>query len=138
MAKQDELQELLSELYSIDKELYLIKGVAALLSWDKTVNLPPKAFSQRADQEALINVQAHELFTSKRVTALVNQLSQKKFYDKLSGIDKAKIDIYNWRLKKLLKVPKSHVEEYITATSIAHHAWEDARNKESFRYWFRN
>jgi len=128
----EQLSKLLEEFNAIEKELALLKGVLALLNWDRDVNLPKKAFNQRANQETLISVQVHNLFTSKKLTTLIKKLSKKSVYSKLSNNDKARIDLYNWKLKKLLKVPKEHIEEYTQTLSLAHHAWQDARTKESY------
>jgi carboxypeptidase Taq len=127
-----EVSKVLKELNSIEKELSLLRGIYALLNWDKDVNLPKKAFEQRADQETLISVQIHELLTSKKLVSIIKILSQKSIYSKLSKLDKVRVDLYNWKLKKQLKVPKSHVEEYTKVLSLAHNAWVNARNKESY------
>ncbi len=126
------LSVILTEFNALEKESSLLQGISALLQWDEDVNLPKKAFEQRADQEALISVQIHELLTSKKTVSLIRNLSQKNIYAKLSTFDKARVDLYNWKLKKQLNVPKEHVEEYTKTLSIAHNAWVNARNKESY------
>jgi len=132
MNTKNNLQKILKDLNSIEKELSLLRGISALLNWDKDVNMPKKAFEQRADQETLISVQIHELLTSKKLVSIIKTLSQKSIYSKLSDLDKAKVDLYNWKLKKQLKVPKAHIEEYTKVLSITHNAWVNARTKESY------
>lgn len=128
----DEISKLLKELDVVEKELAILKGISALLNWDRDVNLPKKAVDQRADQEMLISVKIHDLFTSKKFVNLIKKLSKKTLYSKLSDLDKKRIDLYNWKLKKVLTIPKSHVEEYSKTLSLAHNAWVSARTKESY------
>jgi carboxypeptidase Taq len=125
--------KLLEEFNSVEKEISLLKGISALLDWDRNVNLPKKAYEQRADQEALISVKVFDLLTSKKTINLVKSLSQKNIYNKLSYIDMKRVDLYNWKLKKILNVPKKHVEEYVRLLSVANHTWEEARNNESYK-----
>jgi carboxypeptidase Taq len=125
--------KLLSGFNSIEKEISDLKSISALLGWDRDVNLPSKASAQRADQEAMMDLKIHELLTSKRLVNLVKKLSSKTIYAKLSVKDKKRVDLYNWLLKRLLKVPKAYVEEYSRAVSLAHHAWLEARKKESYK-----
>jgi carboxypeptidase Taq len=126
------LLNLLEKFNALDKEIYLMKCIAALLNWDTTVNMPIKASIQRAEQESLISVRIHELSTSRKLVNLLKRLSQKKFYRKLSDTDRARVDLYNHLLKKTLKVPKKYVEEYSKAASLSHQMWEESRKKESY------
>ena len=128
-----QLKKLLEEFNSIEKELSVLQSINMLLLWDRDVNLPKKAFEQRGDQESYISVKSHELITSKKLVTLVKQLSQKTYYNKLSEMDRKRIDLYNWKLRRLLKVPKKHVEELTKLTSEAHHAWKEARKSESYK-----
>ena len=128
-----QLSKLLDEFNAIEKELSWLRSIGELLCWDRDVNLPKKAFLQRSEQEAYISVKSHELMTSKKLVTVVKSLSQKNNYVKLSDIDKARIDTYNWRLKRILNIPKKFVEEYSKLTSEAHHAWEEARKNESYK-----
>jgi len=133
ISKNNKLSKLLSEFNIIEKEITILKGTGALLSWDKNVNMPPKAFEQRAEQEAYASVKLHELMTSKNLVKIVEELSQKKYFNKLSDIDKSRIILYQHHLRKLTKIPKKHIEEYTRLLSVAHHEWEEARKKESYK-----
>ena len=133
ISKNNKLSKLLSEFNIIEKEITILKGTNALLSWDKNVNMPSKAFEQRAEQEAYASVKIHELMTNKNLIKIITALSQKNYFNKLSEIDKSRIILYQHHLRKLTKVPKKHVEEYTRLLSVAHHEWEEARKTESYK-----
>lgn len=124
---------LLKEFDSIEKEISQLRGIHALLHWDSRVNMPSAASGQRGEQEALIDGKMHELLTSKRLIQIIHKLSEKSIYDRLSKTDKRRVDLYNWLHKRLINIPKAHIEELSRATASAHHAWLEARKKESFK-----
>ena len=123
----------LSLLKQIDKELYLIKGTGAILQWDRATLMPKKGIEVRGDQASLLSKLMHEKITSKELKRVIRVLSKKVNYNKLSSLDKKVVDKYKKHIKKLSRIPSSHVEAFSKLTIESSAAWEKAKEKKDFK-----
>ncbi len=55
------------QLCERSREVYLLRSIAAVLSWDFETYIPPKAVPYRADQLSYLEAKAHTLFTERGV-----------------------------------------------------------------------
>jgi len=127
MAETD--KELLKELYRRITEISLLHSCAAVLEWDERTYMPPGGGNHRAEQKALLSGMVHEKFTAPQIGDLL-----KKAEDSLSGAaadspDRVNIRELRRQYDKLVKVPKSLVEELEKTTTLAEQAWVEARRK---------
>ena len=123
----------LNRLNQIEKELYLLHGAAALLRWDQSTIMPKNAIEQRGDQNAYLSKIAHEKVTSPELRRIVNKLSRKGNYRKLSKLNKIRIKELKKDIDKANKIPASFVEKESRLITAAGAAWEKAREKNDFK-----
>ncbi len=122
----------LERLKQIDKELYLLKGMASMLYWDRATLMPKKGLNFRAEKLAMLNKQMHEKATSNELKKVIKTLSKPNNYKKLSKIDKLVVDKHQKKIKKLSKIPSIHVEKFSKIVMKSAAAWEEAKEKKKF------
>lgn len=123
----------LSKLKEIEKEISMLKSANALLYWDRATILPAKAVPQRSEQAAYLSRLIHEKLISKELKKIINFLSEPKHFKKLDKISQLIVKKYQKDLKKLSKIPTSHVEEFSRLCIKSLGAWEKAREKKDFK-----
>src|SRR6266481_1963190 len=62
------------------REVYLIRSVAAVLTWDLETYIPSKAVQYRADQLSYLEAKAHRLFTDSTVGDWLTESEQYGFH----------------------------------------------------------
>ena len=112
------------------RELALITSSAATLGWDQETYLPPAAARHRADQLAWLSSRAHELATS---DAWRGDLEAAEAAD--GGEDavmSANLRELRREFDRAAKLPVELVARDSVASSLAKHAWADARERSDF------
>jgi carboxypeptidase Taq len=112
------------------REVYLIRSVAAVLTWDFETYIPKKAVQYRADQLAYLEAKAHSLFTAPSVGVWLDECEQHGF----EHDSEEHANVREWRRSygRATKIPVSLVEEFEKARTLARDAWIDARKKSNF------
>ena len=112
------------------RELAVINSAAAVIGWDQETYLPPAAAKFRADQLAWLSSRAHELATSE---AWKSDLEAAKAAD--AGTDfklTANLRELRREFDRSAKLPVELVARDSVASSLAKHAWADARERSDF------
>jgi len=119
-------------LLSISKEIYLLNSCMALLEWDQRTYIPKGGVKQRGNQLALLAGMSHQKATSPEIGDLLKQLKESPLVSDPDSFEAANIREIKHSYDKLVKIPKSLVEELTRVTTVAHEVWADARKKSDF------
>jgi carboxypeptidase Taq len=114
-------------------EVYDLNKVAALLSWDESVTMPPGGAQARAEQTATVGRLAHELFVAPEVGRLLDDLhgyEQSLPYD---SDEASLIRVTRYDYEKARKVPTDLRSDMARVASLARNAWGDARDRSDFK-----
>jgi len=115
------------EIYEKARELALVRTSAGVIGWDQETYLPPAAVGHRARQLAWLSASAHELATSddwKR--ALETAIEEDDGSDAKTT---ANLREMRREFDRATKLPVELVARASSATSLAKHAWADARKR---------
>ncbi len=123
--KIEELKNLLAEIADLNNTI-------ALLEWDQQTYMPDGGAEARARQLGTLGKLAHEKAISRKLGKLIDELR-----DKTNSLDP---DSDNVRMIKFAardyeretRVTPEFVVEKAQVTSMAHHAWAEARTKADF------
>src|SRR3984893_11089388 len=112
------------------REVYLLRSVSGVLSWDFETYLPSKAVPYRAEQLSYLEAKAHTLFTEPRVGEWLEATEQEGFDP---GSEESG-NIREWRraYDRATKIPVALVEEFEKTRTIAREAWIQARSESDF------
>lgn len=112
------------------RELAVINSSAAVIGWDQETYLPPAAAKYRADQLAWLSSRAHELATSDgwrkdlESAEAANNGSDPKLTANLRELRR--------EFDRATKLTVELVARDSVASSLAKHAWADARERSDF------
>jgi carboxypeptidase Taq len=120
---------------SIDKirkhleEYSYLKSLHSLLYWDMETMMPKGAIEDRAKRLSYIQGKLHSHITGKKYISLLEDLKNQK----LKPLERklAKELLYDYELQAVL--PLKHVMELSHASSIASHAWAEARKSNDWK-----
>ncbi len=118
------------QLCERSREVYLLRSVAGVLSWDFETYIPSKAIPYRADQLSYLEAKAHTLFTEPSVGHWLQAAEQAGFDpDSEEGAN-----IREWRRSydRATKIPVALVEEFEKTRTLAREAWVQARAQSEF------
>jgi carboxypeptidase Taq len=118
------------QLCERSREVYLLRSVSGVLSWDFETYLPSKAVPYRAEQLSYLEAKAHTLFTEPSVGEWL-KASEQQGFDPGSEEDG---NIREWRraYDRATKIPVALVEEFEKTRTIAREAWVQARAESKF------
>jgi carboxypeptidase Taq len=118
------------QLCARSREVYLLRSVAGVLSWDFETYLPSKAVPYRADQLSYLEAKAHTLLTEPCVGDWLKAAEQFGFDP---GSEEG-ANIREWRRSydRATKIPVALVEEFEKTRTIAREAWVQARAASKF------
>jgi carboxypeptidase Taq len=112
------------------RELAVIHSSAAVIGWDQETYLPPAAAKYRADQLAWLSSRAHELATSQ---AWQSDLEAAETADAGSDFKlTANLRELRREFDRATKLPVELVARDSGASSLAKHAWAEARERSDF------
>ena len=112
------------------RELAVIRSSAAVIGWDQETYLPPAAAQHRADQLAWLSSRAHELATSDawKKDLETAESTHPGSDPKLS----ANLRELRREFDRATKLTVELVARDSVASSLAKHAWADARERSDF------
>lgn len=118
------------QLCERSREVYLLRSVAGVLSWDFETYIPSKAVPYRADQLSYLEAKAHTLFTEPCVGNWLKAAEQAGF----DAVSEEAANIREWRraYDRATKIPVALVEEFEKTRTIAREAWVQARAESKF------
>jgi carboxypeptidase Taq len=118
------------QLCERSREVYLLRSVAGVLSWDFETYIPSKAIPYRADQLSYLEAKAHTLFTETCVGDWLKAAEQFGFDPELDE----SANIREWRRSydRATKIPVALVEEFEKTRTIARESWVQARAESKF------
>ena len=126
------MEEKLAQLKKILGGIADLEGAAAVLGWDQQTNMPPGGAKARGYQLSTLSRLAHTKFVSDEVGKLIEDLKPYA-QDLEDDSDEARlIQVTERAYQKATKVPADFVAELSQVTTMAHGAWEEAREKDDF------
>jgi carboxypeptidase Taq len=118
------------QLFEKARELRLIQSAAAVIGWDQETYLPAAAATYRAEQLAWLASRAHEMATSEVWKSMLEEAESSD-----SGNDpkhSANLREFRRQFDRATKLPVELVARHSAASSLAKHAWADARKRSDF------
>ncbi|MEW6070079.1 MAG: carboxypeptidase M32, partial [Candidatus Thermoplasmatota archaeon] len=114
------------------KELYDIRKILDLLSWDQQTYMPQGATEDRAYESATLSAIAHEKLTSKAIGRYLKELSIPRAQKNLTPEQKANIKEIARLYERETKIPVKLVKEIAKVKALGTEAWIKARNSSDF------
>src|SRR5580692_5463331 len=118
------------QLCQRSREVYLLRSVSAVLSWDFETYIPTKAVPFRADQLSYLEAKAHTLFTEACVGDWLKAAEQFGF----GPGSEENANVREWRraYDRATRIPVQLVEEFEKTRTIARESWVQARAESKF------
>lgn len=117
-------------LQELAREHALIDSTASTLGWDQETYLPPAGAAWRASQLEWLAARAHELATSATWRAALEEAEAQA--DTAPPTARANIRELRRTFDRATKLPTELVARSTKASSLAKHAWADARQRSDF------
>jgi len=118
------------KIQQLAREHQIIVSSASLLGWDQETYMPEAAASFRAEQLSWLSSRAHELGTSAAWHDALEEATQQS--DAADGLTIACLREMKRRYHLATKLPVALVAAETSASSIAKHAWVQARKDNDF------
>jgi carboxypeptidase Taq len=120
-----------AELQRHLREAATLASVAALAGWDQETMMPPAAAPHRGEQVAMLSALVHERRTSPRMAELIAacEADPRVLGDEAEA---ANLRAIRHDHERAVKLPTSLVRAFAEATTMAMHAWRDARERDDF------
>lgn len=126
------MQQKINKLKNLVAEIADLKAVIALLEWDQQTYMPNGGAEARAMQLGTLGKLQHDMSTSAELGKLLDEL-QKTAESLDPDSDDARLIKFAVRdYERETCVTPEFVVEMAEVTSMAHHAWADARSKSDF------
>lgn len=109
-----------------------VNAASAVLNWDQETYMPEGAAMARAEQIATLSGIIHQMVVSPDLGTLLGDLKQESENGALEEWQKAAVRETVREHEQALKLPEEHVREFARATSLAQHAWKQARAESNF------
>lgn len=125
-----------AEIYAINLKAARLRGVMALLGWDKETYIPEGAHDNRSEQIRIMAGLLHEMVTNetyKKALSKVIDLKTGKVKGKPSKDDAINFIRLREDFIRDTALPVSFVEESAKLTSDANEVWKKAREKKQFK-----
>ena len=133
MSALSETNELYANLTDELKKTALLGSCSSVLSWDEQTYLPPGGAEHRANQLGLLAGLVHERATSPRLGELLSEIEGAGGLDGDDSPQTVNVREARRVYQRATKLPQSLVEEVSRVTSLAQHAWVQARKDSSFK-----
>ncbi|OYT68726.1 MAG: carboxypeptidase M32, partial [Chloracidobacterium sp. CP2_5A] len=119
-------------LKSMLRPVAVIESIAAVLAYDERTVMPATAAGVRAEQLSFIAELHHQRFTDPRVGELIAEAESQAPREPADGDEQ--VNLREWRraYDRAVKLPAEFVAEMTKTTSLAEHAWAEARKQSSF------
>ena len=115
------------------KKIHDIESAAAVLIWDQNTHLPPGGAPARGEQIGQLRSVAHELWTAKELSQLLDELSG---YENSCGHTSFAASLIRRARRSYLQetcVPQDFVERFSEHVSQTYNAWITARPDNDFK-----
>lgn len=112
------------------REVALMRSTESTLSWDQETYMPEKALAYRARQMSWLSGKSHALASGSMMQKL---LARAQASGMKSPKAVANVQVMLRDYERAVKIPNKLVREESSATSMAKHAWMEARQKSDFR-----
>ena len=116
------------ELERYERDYDILKGIGALLHWDKATEIPSHAIAERAAQMSAISMQMHALQTAPKLWREIRSVHE----DSLSAKDRARVRRVRKDTSRARKLPEAHVRAYTELIAVAEHEWEQAKAENQY------
>jgi carboxypeptidase Taq len=126
MAALDDLRVLLAEISDLGR-------ARALLSWDEWTQMPPGGASVRAEQLSTLSRLRHQRLASDELGRLLDKARTEVEGLPYESFEASLVRMTTRHWKKARRVPAELRAEITRETSIAEHAWDEARRASDFR-----
>lgn len=123
------------ELVGLLKELALLRSCGAILGWDEQTNLPTNGAEHRANQLSLLAGLSHDRATDPRLGELLAELADVESTGGAGSVASANVRDAKRAYQRQVKLPKRLVEELTKTTTLAQHAWVEARKRKDFSHF---
>ncbi len=127
------MKESLDFIYKQQKELSVLGGIGALISWDQMTYMPKRGAPAKSEQSALLSRICHDKVISDEFWSHIEKLNQQEVYEKLSEKDKHVVKRLYKDVEKSRRIPSDFVEKISKATTLGYQSWEQAREKNDFK-----
>ena len=129
MSEKKEVSEKMQKLIDLAGEISDLGRIGALMGWDQQVYMPNGGAEERGMQSSVIGKLMHEKFTSDEIGQLIADV-EAEVGDLDADTDEARsIKVAKRQYEKQTKVPLPMLMEQIKATTMAHQAWVEAKEK---------
>ena len=125
-------QQAYGDLIGRWKELQLLESCAAVLGWDERTYMPRGGAAHRAEQHALLAGMAHERATAPEVGELLSRVEEGDEVFRPESTPAVNVREIRREYDRRAKLPKTLVEALAKATTLAEHAWQEAREASAF------
>jgi carboxypeptidase Taq len=126
------MRQKMEKLKSLLAEIADLNGIIALMEWDQQTYMPDGGAEARARQLGTIGKQQHEIATSPELGRLLDVLKKSAGSMDPDSDDARMIKFAVRDYERETCVTPEFVVERAQVTSMAHHAWAEARAKSDF------
>ncbi len=121
-------QQAYDELAQRSRELFTVRSIGSLVSWDQQVNMPPKGVAHRAEMLSYLAQVAHQKATDPRVGELLSTAEQGTWEAGPTA------NLREWRraYDQLTRLPEALIRRQAELTTTANQIWQDARARNDF------
>ncbi|HEY48342.1 MAG TPA: carboxypeptidase M32 [Anaerolineae bacterium] len=127
------MEEKLAQLKQHLARIEDIEGAWRLMVWDMQTYMPSGATQTRADQIATVKGLAHEMRTNEDFGRLLEELNSHLDEFDFDSDDASMIRV-NWRKYQwFVKIPTHLWAAFSQASTLAHEAWKEARERDTFQ-----
>lgn len=120
------------QLLQILHPFTVLRSTMAVLEWDERTQLPSKGADYRAEQLGQLSRMCHEMGTSPRVGELLSILEASDLVADPLGDVAVNVRELRRSYDRAIKLPADLVQEMSRVTSLAQHAWVNARQADDF------
>lgn len=121
-----------AKLKSHLRQVAVVESIASVLGYDERTVMPTNAAGTRAEQLSFIAELAHQRFIDPRVGELLAEAEAQTPREPADGDEQANLREWRRAYDRAVKLPADFVAELVKTTSLAEHAWAEARKQSSF------
>ena len=132
MGRAMSTERVYEDLLSRWKEMALLGSCAAVLGWDERTYMPRGGAAHRAEQQALLAGMVHERATAPEIGELLLRIEEGDEVFVTGSTPAVNLREIRREYDRRVKLPRSLVEALARVTTLAEHAWAEAREASAF------
>ena len=109
------------------RDLAILESVASLVGYDERTSMPSRAANWRAEQNSYLARLLHERATDPQIGLLLNEATDDVKSQPADSEQRANVREMQREYDRAVKLPGDFVAEMSRTTSLAEHAWAEAR-----------